>query len=91
VDDGVKESLEINAFREAVGSNKQPLHRGAHVVDASAAFVRGKYSSHRLDAEMRKSLAQSLRDVFRSGDEAAEYDGIGSLGDQRFKELNDGG
>jgi hypothetical protein len=51
VDDGVEESLEIDAFREAVGSDEQPLCRGAHVIDTGAAFVRGKYSGsgHKTD------------------------------------------
>ena len=79
--------LQIDAFRQAVGSDQQPLLGFGHVVDARAPVLGGQRAGDRLDAQLREGLAKTRRDVIGGGDEAAEDDRVGAVGDERLQHL----
>ena len=49
----------------------------------------GQIAGYGLDAELRESLAQAGRHMVGGGDEAAEHDRVGALGNQRLEQLSD--
>jgi hypothetical protein len=67
----IKQLLQIDAFRQAVGSNKQPLLGFAHVLDPRTAVLGGQRAGHRLDAQLREGFAETGGDVIGRCDEAA--------------------
>ena len=89
VDDGLKVVLQVDAFGQAVGGDQYPAavllgQRG----DARDTLGRWQRSGHDGDVGgPLEGLCEVRAHVLGGGDEAAEHDGVESVGQQTFDDL----
>jgi hypothetical protein len=90
VNDRVEEMLQVDAFREAVGGNKNSLLSLNHGFDTSAAILRSEKPGDNIDAQLWKCLAEPCCDMLCRCDESAKQYGIDFLSKYRPEKSDDG-